>query len=349
MAKAKSKKPKPKEVTNEAEEINYDFIDKPRFSCAFGGAYTTITAIPGYLPIIHGGPGCGVQIQMGQTFLGGFRGSAHLSGLSTPSTNLYENEVIFGGEERLDEQIGTTLELYDEEHVVVLTACVPELIGDDVPGVLKKYEDKVKISHASTAGFKGTSYDGYELLLDSFVDQVVKKGRKRKKLVNVLGIVPSQDVFWEGNLIEIERLLNKAGLEVNTLFNGKDIEDLSKAALNIVLSPWVGVEAAKKLEDKFGTPYIVNPLPIGVAKTSEFLRAVGDALEIDFEKIIEEEEEKAYWGIEKVSDFIIDFDLQTKFATISDSNYAIAVNDFFVKEIGWIPYVAIINDAVDKK
>ena len=127
------------------------------------------------------------------------------------------------------------------------------------------------VIYAQTAGFKGSSYVGYEILLDAFIDQLVEE-KPRKEGVNIFGIVPSQDVFWEGNLVEIERILNSIGLEVNTLFNGKKIEDLSSAALNIVLSPWVGIKAAEKLKDRFGTPYIINPLPIGVIETNSFLK-----------------------------------------------------------------------------
>lgn len=37
-----------------------NIIESPRFSCALGGALSTVTAIEGYVPIIHAGPGCGV-------------------------------------------------------------------------------------------------------------------------------------------------------------------------------------------------------------------------------------------------------------------------------------------------
>jgi nitrogenase molybdenum-iron protein beta chain len=342
-------KSKNENVQDLSDEINYDFIDKPRFSCGFAGAFTTLTAIPGYVPIIHGGPGCGVSAQMGQTFLGGFRGSADFGGVNSPSTNTYENEIVFGGEDRLEEEIRTTFELIDGKQYVVLTVCTAELVGDDVAGVLRKFQDDIPISHASTAGFKGSGYIGYEILLDSFVDQIVEEGKKNEKLVNILGIVPSQDAFWEGNLTEIERILNLAGLEVNTLFNGKDIKDLSKASLNIVLSPWVGVDIAKKLEDKFNTPYIINPLPIGIGKTSEFLKKVGNLLNVDVDDVIEEEEKVAYHYIEKVGDLVADFDMQLKFATVTDANYTIGVNNFFTNEIGWIPSLAIVTDNVDSR
>lgn len=38
--------------------------------------------------------------------------------------------------------------------------------------------------------------------------------------------------------------------------------------------------------------------------------------------------------------------MQPRFATITDSNYAIALNKFLVNEFGWIPLVALIYDDI---
>jgi nitrogenase molybdenum-iron protein beta chain len=324
-------------------------IEKPRFTCALGGALSTIIAIKDHVPIIHSGPGCGVQLFYGQTFTSGFRGSGWIGGVAVPSTNTYEKEVVFGGESRLKEQIENTIELIDGDRYVVLTGCTSELIGDDIKGIINEFKDDVSIIFAETAGFRGSSYEGYEILLDAFIDQVVKDKPKKPNLVNIIGIVPSQDVFWEGNLTEMERILNEIGLEVNTLFNDQDIEGLSAASLNIVLSPWVGVKSAQKLEEKYGTPYIVNPIPIGVDQTNTFLQKIGKILDVDVSEVIAREEAKTYKSIDKVADFIIDFDVQLKFATITDSNYAIAINKFFVNEFGWIPSLAVISDEIPKE
>jgi len=325
--------------------MSEEIIESPRFSCALGGALSTITAIKDTVPIIHAGPGCGVQVFYGQSFTAGFRGSGWIGGVSVPSTNTYEKEVVFGGESRLKEQIENTIELIDGDRYVVLTGCTSELIGDDVSGILREFKDK-SIIYAETAGFRGSSYIGYEILLDAFIDQIVNEKPKEENLVNIFGIIPSQDVFWEGNLAEIERILNLVGLEVNTIFNGKKIEDLSAAALNIVVSPWSGVKIAQKLKEKFETPYIINPLPIGVTETNLFLENVGKALGIDVSEVTVKEEERTYKSIDKVADFIVDFDVQLRFATISDSNYAIALNKFLVNELGWIPSLALISDDV---
>lgn len=326
-----------------------EIIETPRYSCALGGALSTVTAMNGFVPIIHAGPGCGVQLFYGQSFVGGYRGSGRLGGVSVPSTNTYEREVVFGGEPRLREQIKNTIELIKGDKYVVLTGCTAELIGDDVKAVVREFEDQALVLYAETAGFKGSSYVGYEIVLNSFVDQLVKEKPKEDKLVNILGLVPSQDIFWQGNLAEIERILNKLGLKVNTFFNGRSIKDAASAALNIVLSPWVGAALAEKLQERFGTPYLVNPLPIGVTETNSFLKGVGAALGIEVAEVIAQEEEQTYRSIEKGADLVVDFDLQLRFATITDSNYGIALNRFLVNDFGWIPSLAVISDDIPEK
>jgi nitrogenase molybdenum-iron protein beta chain len=257
--------------------------------------------------------------------------------------------VVFGGEPRLREQIKNTIELIKGDKYIVLTGCIAELIGDDVKAVVREFEDQALVLYAETAGFKGSSYVGYEIVLNSFVDQLVKEKPKEDKLVNILGLVPSQDIFWQGNLAEIERILNKLGLKVNTFFNGRSIKDAASAALNIVLSPWVGAALAEKLQERFGTPYLVNPLPIGVTETNSFLKGVGAALGIEVAEVIAQEEEQTYRSIEKGADLVVDFDLQLRFVTITDSNYGIALNKFLVNDFGWIPSLAVISDDIPEK
>ena len=321
--------------------------DTPRWSCALGGALGTVTAIKGLVPILHAGPGCGGQVFYGQTFTSGYRGSGPLGGVSVPSTNTYEREVVFGGEDRLREQIRTTRELVKGEAYIVLTGCTVGLIGDDVRAVVQEFKDKKEpVVFAETPGFKGGSNEGYEIVLTALIDQLAKKKPRIKNRVNILGVVPSQDVFWEGNLAEIERILTALGLEVNTFFNGYPLEDAGAASLNIVLSPWVGVSVAKDLKKRFGTPYIVYPLPVGITDTTGFVRAIGDALKIKTAPVIAREEERVYRYIERVADFIVDFDVQLHFATISDAGYAVALNRFLVQDLGWLPSVAVITDQV---
>ena len=79
----------------------------------------------------------------------------------------------------------------------------------------------------------------------------------------VFGIVPSQHIFWKGEAREIKTLLERIGLKPNLIIGEFDtLENLKKipaAEYNIVLSSWIGHKTAKKLEEKFDTPYISFP------------------------------------------------------------------------------------------
>ncbi|MGD0079859.1 MAG: nitrogenase component 1 [Methanoregula sp.] len=127
------------------------------------------------------------------------------------------------------------------------------------------------------------------------------------------------------------------------------MEEAGAAALNIVLSPWVGVSVAERLKERFGTPYIVHPLPIGVTTTNAFVRKVGAALKIRTTAVTNREEERVYQYIDRIADFLVDFDVQLHFATISDANYAVALNRFLVQDIGWLPSVAVVTDQVPEQ
>jgi nitrogenase molybdenum-iron protein beta chain len=60
-----------------------------------------------------------------------------------------------------------------------------------VSSILREFKDK-SVIYAQTAGFKGSSYIGYEILLDTFIDQLVEEKPGKENLVNIFGIVPSQ-------------------------------------------------------------------------------------------------------------------------------------------------------------
>lgn len=113
------------------------------------------------------------------------------------------------------------------------------------------------------------------------------------------GIIPYHDPFWSGSLEEIDRILSKLGLKVNTFFtkhqNIDDFRKSSAAALNIIVNPWLFKGPAKKFEDKFGVPSLCIPgLFVGATDTSKFVREVGKALGLEsslVESVIAEEEE----------------------------------------------------------
>jgi len=219
-----------------------DYIERPRYFCSLGGALSTLEALPDTIPILHCASGCAGSIAWGQNGGSGLQVGGYCGGLTVPSSNVGERDIVFGGTDRLYEQIKNTIEIMDGGLYVVITGCVTEIIGDDVRACVSEYRSQgVNIVSAATGGFKGNSYYGYDIVMSEIFRQYVKKGAEKKKnRVNILGVVPYMDSFWRGNLEGIKSLLALLGLEANTFFTAEDsLEDLQNAGsaeLTVVVS-----------------------------------------------------------------------------------------------------------------
>jgi nitrogenase molybdenum-iron protein beta chain len=235
---------------------------------------------------------------------------------------------------------------------VVISGCVPALIGDDVDSVVREFKGKADVIFVNTAGFKGNTFDGYEEFLGAVIDQYLEPRKKKKKVVNILGVVPFQHVFWKGDLNTVKSLLAKIGVEANILFTQfdgvKKLKEIPEAELNIVLSTWNGHKAAGKLKEKFGQEYLTFPsTPIGPKQTSEFLRSVAKKLKIprkDVERVIEAEEQHVYRFTEYLTDAIIIGLPHPYAAVVGDTNTVIGITKYLANEVGYLPEVIEITD-----
>ncbi|MDR3270067.1 MAG: hydrogenase [Peptococcaceae bacterium] len=338
--------------------MDNNIIEQPRFSCALG-AQQSIVAIPRAIPILHCGPGCSQKIISIISTNAGHQGEGYAGGSHIPCTNMTESEVVFGGEARLEETISGALEVMDGDLFVVLTGCIADIIGDDVQAVVAGYHDVAKpVICVETGGFKGNSYFGHDLFLNGLLSGLLKDAQPkvRQGLVNVFAVVPYQNANWRGDLAEIKALLEGIGLKVNILFSYESAGlnewlDIPNAQFNLLLSPWIGLEAVQYLEKQFGTPYLHESiLPIGGENTSAFLRRVADFAslpEAPVERLIEKEENRFYDYLGSAMEFFSDMKvgLPYELYTIADSTYALAYTNFMVQEMGYVPKQVFIVDS----
>ncbi|KZX15081.1 nitrogenase component 1 [Methanobrevibacter filiformis] len=327
-------------------------VEAPRYSCALSGAYGTTLGIRGAVPILHSGAGCGIGQLFGTLYAGGQSAGGNEGGTSTPCSCLVEEHVIFGGEEKLRNLIASTIEVFNSDLFVVISGCVPSLIGDDVDAIVGEFRDKAPIVHVNAPGFSGSSFEGYELFWDAIIEQLLIPKEKQEKLVNIFGVVPYNHVFWKGELLTIKNLLEKIGIEANIIFTEKNglehIEKIPAAEYNIVVSPWNGHAAAAKLEDKFGTPFITFPsVPVGPKQTGVFLRKIAEKLNVPSETVedfIAAEEDRTYRFMEYPADAVILVRPHSYFAVAADSGTAVGITNFLTNEIGYLPDVIQITD-----
>jgi nitrogenase molybdenum-iron protein beta chain len=333
-----------------------DVVEQIRNVCALG-ALQSVAAIERAIPIIHAGPGCGQKLWSALSSGNGFQGSGYAGGHSMPCSNSTENEIVFGGEEKLRDTIENSLKVMDGDFFVVLTGCTADIVGDDTGDVVRQFKnDGVPIVHVETGGFKGTNYFGQELLWEAIIDQFLEEPPGVELgLVNVWSVLPYQDPFWAGTLHTIGRLLESIGLTPNLIYGpGQGVNSVRRipsAQFNLLLTPWLGLKTVTILEERFGTPFFNYPaLPVGATETGRFLRAVagyaGIALET-VEATIKREESRYYYYMERAADLF--FETRFKpghFVTIADSGFALGLSRFLVNDLGLIPEAQFITDDV---
>ncbi|MEE1177603.1 MAG: nitrogenase component 1, partial [Paludibacteraceae bacterium] len=236
----------------------------------------------------------------------------------------------------------------------------PEIVGDDVADVVSKFSDAEKpVVFAPTAGFKGNNYKGHEQVVEAIVTQYLKKSDdKQKGLVNIWADVPYQDLFWLGNIRELENLLTEIGLTPNTIFGyQRGIENINKiphAEFNLLVSPWVGLKNMKTMEKTLGIPYLHYPvLPVGATETGKFLREVGKFANIDEEKVeavIKKHEDYFYYLISRYADLFLENRVINKqFSVVADAQYSLAITKFLVNDLGLTPAKQFVTDDTPKE
>ncbi|CAH2601295.1 Vanadium nitrogenase [Rhodovastum atsumiense] len=327
--------------------------ERPGTGCALHGALLSAAAVPGVVPILHATAGCAVQAGHGGT-----AGAAGWSGgLGVPATNVFEKQVVFGATARLREQIKNAVKILDGQLYVVLSSCATEMIGDDIPAMAKEAREQgLPVIDVATAGFRGPAHEGYTLFLKGVLAQAGRLGAPGPRdpaLVNLLGIVPGQDVFWEGELAEWSRLLAGIGLRANPLFGpdgGVDgLRDLPRAAISLVFSPW-GLEVARGLEQSAGVPWLdAGGLPVGVEASAELLRALAARLGADaapVEAVIAAERRREDHALLRLAEAWHRLELQREFALVAGSLQVPGLVRFLVGTLGWLPRTIVVTDAL---
>jgi nitrogenase molybdenum-iron protein beta chain len=327
-------------------------IENPRGSCVLGGVNNVLNALHKFVPIYHAGPGCAMQNSAGEGGQAGLRGPIYATSVTAPCTNMLEKEVIFGGEDRLREEIDGALEVIDAEAYFILAGCTAGIIGDDIESISEEYRKSGhRVYPVTTPGFVGNSLLGYEAIWEVFLDYIVKRDIvKNPKLVNILGVVPYHDPHWQGTLEELTRILRRLGLEVNSFCTEHQgfaaLEHSAAAALNLIVSPYLLKNAAERYETEFGVPSLrISGLPVGAGDTSEFVRQISAALSLDralTERVIYDEEEYLYTILEASVGAIS----WKRFAVVAESAYAIGLTRFLANDLSLKPELTIITEPI---
>ncbi|CDM70237.1 Nitrogenase iron-molybdenum cofactor biosynthesis protein NifE [Clostridium bornimense] len=269
-------------------------------ACVYCGARVVLNPITDAYHIVHGPIGCA-------SYTWDIRGSLS-SGeeiyRNSFSTDLREEDVIFGGEKKLGRAIEGVIKNHNPKGIFVYGTCIVGVIGDEVQAICKAYEEKynIPIIPVMAPGFSGNKSKGYKLACNALMNLFNREQYSKCNGINILG-----DFNLSGEMWIIENYLKEIGVEVISKITGDaDIESLKKASsarFNIVQCAGSMVYLAKMMEEDFNIPYMKISF-VGLEDTkNSLLRIAG--LFCD-EKIIEKtktfitkEEEKVLPIIER--------------------------------------------------
>ena len=330
-------------------------LEGTRNFCSLHGALQLFEAIDGVVPVLHSTAGCGVQYHLGVTRQSG--GNVPFGSPPVSSSNISEKHVVFGGGSRLREQLKNTVKVVKGDLYAIVTGCATEMVGDDIPAMAKEGKEQGwPVVYANTPGFGGDVHHGYQLAVQALLEQLpelsVPDTAPIEGVINIWGVVPNNDPFWRGNLLEISRVLAGIGLTANLLLgDGQGVpawRQVPAACLNLSLSPW-GEPAVRILEERYGTPSLsLSALPVGFA-TGELLRSVCVALGRDpeaAEKFIAQEEAILNRHLARVADSYYRYDFQREFAIVGESSQVMGLADFLSNQLGLVPRTLVVTDSL---
>ena len=178
-------------------------------------------------------------------------------------SGLTERDAVMGNDEKFYSDVLETARELKPEFTAITNSPVPYLTGTDFPALTKKLEKELQIPcfyvpangmHDYTAG----AGKAFAKAAGRLVNEKYNKPVKRS--VNILGMTPL-DYAAKQSSEGIRKVLENAGYKVNSIWAMDDnLENISRsgeAEVNLVVSS-TGLYAAKKLRERFGTPYVIG-------------------------------------------------------------------------------------------
>jgi nitrogenase molybdenum-iron protein alpha/beta subunit len=250
----------------------------PYLRCALYGAAQVALGVSGCCVLSHAPQGCQILVDNAFNWQ-----DADYTETKTLCTKLCEAEIVHGGEELLARTILEAREL-DVPIVFVLSACGPEIVGDDIHAVCEDIEPQVdyQLVPIECAGFRGTQYDGTDLALDALLRRLPQPREKIPNSVCLLAPHANANPTWMGDLLWVKSVLERMGVRVTAAVTHRtplpDLAEVFSAEHSLVLSHDAGQKAARYLQEEHGVEPICAdiPLPIGFTNTARWLHCLGE-------------------------------------------------------------------------
>jgi nitrogenase molybdenum-cofactor synthesis protein NifE len=248
-------------------------------SCAYDGARVVLMPITDVIHLVHGPIACagnswdnrGARSSGSQLYRRGF------------TTEMVENDVVFGGEKKLYKAILDLAVRYPEARAIfVYATCVTAMTGDDVEAVCKAAAAKVPVPviPVNTPGFIGDKNIGNRLAGEILYKHVI--GTAEPPLLGDYPINLIGEYNIAGDLWGMLPLFDRLGIQVLSCISGdarfEELRYAHRAKLNIIICSKSLTNLAKKMQKNYAIPYLEESF-YGMTDTAKALRDIARELD----------------------------------------------------------------------
>jgi len=248
-------------------------------SCAYDGARVVLMPITDAIHLVHGPIACagnswdnrGARSSGSQLYRRGF------------TTEMLQNDVVFGGEKKLHAAIVDLAGRYPEAKAIfVYATCVTAMTGDDVESVCRRAakEVPVPVIPVNTPGFIGDKNIGNRLAGEILLEHVIGTAEPATTTdydVNLIGEYNIAGDLW-GMLPLFERL----GIRILSCISGdakfEELRWAHRAKLNVIICSKSLTNLARKMKKRWGIQYLEESF-YGMTDTAKALRDIARELD----------------------------------------------------------------------
>ncbi len=258
------------------------FID-PLKNSPFVGAVMALQGIDKAIPVLYTAQGC--------NFLGKVLLIKHFrEPISMISTNLFTEEVVMGGLEKL---VVTIKKLRDKgaRLISIITGAISHIKGEQInEETLNLFSNKeLKLVHIPLADYEGSLQKGYQQAVERILDLIPQRytAKKRGQINIIAGHYLTPIDFLEireiAEMFGLKPIIlpDLSSLDGSSSFSGiakggvtlEDIEDMVSSEFTIILGESLS-SAGKLLKERFGIDYKVFKSLTGIKSNDEFVETL---------------------------------------------------------------------------
>lgn len=247
-------------------------------SCAYDGARVVLMPITDVAHLVHGPIACAGNSWDNR----GARSSGSQLYRRGLTTDIMENDVVYGGEAKLKAAILEIAVRHNPRAIFVYSTCVSSLIGDDIDKICREAEAEltVPVIAVNCPGFLGDKNIGNRIAGEVLFERVIGTGggsdEKIPLSINLIGEYNIAGDLW-GVLPDLKNL----GITVQTAITGDakfdDLRSAHRACLNVLICSKSLTNLVRKMEIRYGIPFIEGSF-YGIHDSSETLINIAKAL-----------------------------------------------------------------------